>query len=90
MLTKATMVDGNYDIGIMPTGVGLGVIKSAPKVSEIVEEIMAEATLCLRALTESKEIDYSKLKRVLDVWQPKWIRDKYFNGRENTNHGPKK
>ncbi len=39
---------------------------------------------------EPKEIDYSKLKRVLDVWQPKWIRDKYFGGRENTNHGPKK
>ena len=57
MLTKATMVDGNYDIGIMPTGVGLGVIQSAPKVSEIVEEIMAEASQRLRALTESEEIE---------------------------------
>ncbi len=38
---------------------------------------------------EPKEVDYSKVKRVLDVWQPKWIRDKYFNGRKNSNHGSK-
>ncbi|PQJ27243.1 choline-sulfatase [Rubritalea profundi] len=36
------------------------------------------------------KVDYSKVKRVLDVWQPKWIRDKYFDGREKANHGPKK
>ena len=33
---------------------------------------------------------YDNSKRVLDGWQPKWIRDKYFGGRDNTNHGPKK
>ncbi len=54
MLTKATMVDGNYEIGIMPTGVGLGVIESAPTVSEIIEEIMTEASQCLRDLTAPK------------------------------------
>ena len=54
MLTKATMVDGNYEIGIMPTGVGLGVIESAPTVSEIIEEIMTEASQCLRDLTASE------------------------------------
>ncbi len=57
MLTKATMVDGNYEIGIMPTGVGLGVIESAPTVAEIVEEIMTEASQCLRDLTETKEMN---------------------------------
>jgi arylsulfatase A-like enzyme len=36
---------------------------------------------------ESKEPKYDNAKRVLDVWQPKWIRDKYFEGRENTNRG---
>ena len=55
MLTKATMVNGNYEIGIMPTGVGLGVIESAPTVLEIIEEIMAEASQCLRDLTASEE-----------------------------------
>ena len=34
-----------------------------------------------------KEPAYDNEKRVLDVWQPKWIRDKYFDGRERTNHG---
>jgi arylsulfatase A-like enzyme len=36
------------------------------------------------------KVNYSEVKRVLDVWQPKWIRDKYFDGREKTNHGPKR
>jgi arylsulfatase A-like enzyme len=34
-----------------------------------------------------KEPVYDNSKRVLDVWQPKWIRDKYFGGRDNPNHG---
>ena len=38
---------------------------------------------------ESKEITYSNKGRVLDIWQPKWIRDKYFDGRTNPNHGKK-
>ena len=32
---------------------------------------------------------YDSSKRTLDVWQPKWIRDKYFGGREDPNHGKK-
>ena len=31
--------------------------------------------------------NYDNSKRTLDVWQPKWIRDKYFDGRDNPNHG---
>jgi arylsulfatase A-like enzyme len=38
---------------------------------------------------EPFEVNYENLERTLDVWQPKWIRDKYFDGREDTNHGPK-
>ena len=30
---------------------------------------------------------YDNNNRVLDVWQPKWIRDKYFDGRDNPTHG---
>ena len=51
MLTKATMVEGNHDIGIMPTGVGLGVIESAPPVAEIVRSIILEASDILNGLT---------------------------------------
>ena len=36
---------------------------------------------------EPKEPQYDNSKRVLDVWQPQWIRDKYIDGRENPNHG---
>lgn len=50
MLTKATMVDGNRDVGIMPTGVGLGVIESAPPVADIVAAIVAEASAVLDRL----------------------------------------
>lgn len=35
----------------------------------------------------SKPFDPTKVKRRLDVWQPKWIRDKYFQGRNNPDHG---
>ncbi len=35
-----------------------------------------------------KEIDLTGAKRKLDVWQPKWIRDKYFDGRNDPDHGP--
>ena len=37
---------------------------------------------------EPKEARYDNAKRTLDVWQPKWIRDKYFGGRNDPNHGP--
>ena len=30
---------------------------------------------------------YENKRRILDVWQPKWIRDKYFGGRERSDHG---
>lgn len=32
---------------------------------------------------------YQNERRLLDVWQPKWIRDKYFGGRERSDHGKK-
>ena len=50
MLTKATMVEGNHDIGIMPTGIGLGVIESAPPVAQIVQSIIDEASDILNGL----------------------------------------
>jgi arylsulfatase A-like enzyme len=32
---------------------------------------------------------YNNDQRVLDRWQPKWIREKYFEGRSDPNHGKK-
>jgi len=36
-----------------------------------------------------KEVDFSKIERSLDVWQPDWIREKYFDGRSLPDHGSK-
>ena len=43
MLTRASMVDGNLDVGILPTGQVVGVIERLPTVAELIEEIMTEA-----------------------------------------------
>jgi arylsulfatase A-like enzyme len=37
-----------------------------------------------------KFVDLTGSRRVLDVWQPKWIRDKYYGGRSETDHGAKR
>ena len=36
----------------------------------------------------SKKAIYDNGNRRMDVWQPKWIRDKYFDGRSQADHGP--
>ncbi len=38
---------------------------------------------------EPKEFVYQNTDRILDVWQPDWIREKYFKGIENATHGSK-
>ncbi|MDB4508250.1 sulfatase-like hydrolase/transferase [Akkermansiaceae bacterium] len=38
---------------------------------------------------EAMEVTFDNSKRKLDVWQLKWIRGKYFDGREKTDHGKK-
>jgi NAD(P)H-dependent flavin oxidoreductase YrpB (nitropropane dioxygenase family) len=47
MLTKATMVDGHLETGILPTGMGVGVIEELPTVAELIERIVAEAEAVL-------------------------------------------
>jgi len=43
MLTKASMVDGRVEAGILPTGQIAGVIDEIPTVAELIQRIMAEA-----------------------------------------------
>lgn len=43
MLTRATMVEGELDAGILPTGQVVGTIDALPTVREVVERIVAEA-----------------------------------------------
>lgn len=50
MLTKATMVDGHLETGILPTGMGVGVIDELPTVAELIERIIQEADATLDRL----------------------------------------
>jgi NAD(P)H-dependent flavin oxidoreductase YrpB (nitropropane dioxygenase family) len=50
MLTKASMVDGKVEAGILPTGQVAGVIDEIPSVAELLQRIMAEAETTLERL----------------------------------------
>lgn len=50
MLTKASMVDGKVEAGILPTGQIAGVIEEIPTVAELLERIMHEARDTLERL----------------------------------------
>lgn len=50
MLTKAALVDGHLDAGILPTGQVTGVIDDLPTVAELIERIMHEAEQTLKRL----------------------------------------
>lgn len=50
MLTRATMVEGRLEAGILPTGQVTGLIEELPSVAELIEGIMAEAGLTLKRL----------------------------------------
>ncbi len=47
MLTRATMVDGDVDAGILPTGQCVGVVDDLPTCAELIERIVAEALAAL-------------------------------------------
>jgi NAD(P)H-dependent flavin oxidoreductase YrpB (nitropropane dioxygenase family) len=50
MLTRASMVEGRPEAGILPTGQGVGLIDELPSVAELIERIMAEAHAALGRL----------------------------------------
>ena len=50
MLIKASMVDGRPDVGILPTGQGIGVIDDLPTVAELIDRIIDEAEHTLERL----------------------------------------
>ena len=50
MLTKAALVDGRLDTGVLPTGQVVGVIDALPTVAEIIDRIMSEADAVLTRL----------------------------------------
>ena len=50
MLTRASMVEGRPEVGILPTGQNVGLIDELPTVAELVERIMREADATLTRL----------------------------------------
>ena len=50
MLTKAAMVDGQAEVGILPTGQAVGVIDSLPTAAEVLGDIVTEAEATLERL----------------------------------------
>ncbi len=50
MMTKAAMVDGSLDAGILPTGQAVGAIDSLPTVAELLESMVSDAVAVLDAL----------------------------------------
>ena len=47
MLTRATMVDGDVDAGVLPTGQCVGVVDDLPTCAELIDRIVAEAVTAL-------------------------------------------
>ena len=47
MLTRATMVDGDVDAGVLPTGQCVGVVDDLPTCAELIVRIVAEALAAL-------------------------------------------
>ena len=50
MLTRASMVDGRVEVGILPTGQVVGSIDELPSCEELIQRIMAEAEATLARL----------------------------------------
>ena len=55
MLTKAALVDGRLDTGVLPTGQVVGLVEELPTVSDIISSIMEEAEATLTRLEGKSE-----------------------------------
>jgi NAD(P)H-dependent flavin oxidoreductase YrpB (nitropropane dioxygenase family) len=51
MMTKAALVDGRTDVGVLPTGQVVGTIDELPTVAELIGRIVAEASAVLDRLS---------------------------------------
>ena len=54
-MTKAALVEGRTDVGVLPTGQVVGVIESLPSVAEIVDGVMREADAVLQEWSSGRD-----------------------------------
>ena len=47
-MTKAALVEGRTDVGVLPTGQVVGLHRPLPSVAEIIDRVMAEADAVLQ------------------------------------------
>ena len=50
-MTKAGLVDGRTDVGVLPTGQVTGVISELPSVEELISRVITEANATLARLS---------------------------------------
>ena len=76
MLTKAAMVDGKPDVGILPTGQNAGVIDELPTVAELLDRIVAEAEATLKRLggCQSMDLTWSAEDEAFRAEAAAWLR----------------
>ncbi|MCY3862747.1 MAG: nitronate monooxygenase, partial [bacterium] len=55
MMTKAAMVDGHPEVGILPTGQVVGNIDALPNCQEIIDSVIAEAVQVLDRLAGASQ-----------------------------------
>ncbi len=55
--TRATLVDGNLDSGILPTGQAVGRIDELPTVQELIDRIVSEAEATLARLNPTETLE---------------------------------
>jgi NAD(P)H-dependent flavin oxidoreductase YrpB (nitropropane dioxygenase family) len=51
IMTKAALVDGRTDVGVLPTGQVVGVLDAVPTVADIISDIVSEAAAILARLS---------------------------------------
>jgi NAD(P)H-dependent flavin oxidoreductase YrpB (nitropropane dioxygenase family) len=54
VMTKAALVDGRTDVGVLPTGQVVGVLDALPPVADIVGAVMGQADAILRAWAQPR------------------------------------
>jgi len=56
MMTKASVVDGDLDVGILPTGQVVGSIEDLPSVAKLIDGIVADASAALHRVCSGSDL----------------------------------
>ena len=57
MMTKASVVDGDLGVGILPTGAVVGSIEDLPSVADLVIEIVTDASAAIDRVCGATDVE---------------------------------